>query len=319
MRNNKEEKMSILNIYVTAIRLIKENPIKMIFIQLLYILSLLICVLIDLKVFSILLHINPKGVFSFITNPPLSGLSLFIIVSLVIYMVLFYFSIGGISFFLKISREEETSISELFSLKKNFLSGFFSTIIAMIIIGVVEGILAFAASILGLQVLATIITIALNGTVDALASNSMMSVFCVLIISAVLYIILSLGYSQIPFVYLDSPNSSPLRIVSDSWDIMRGNKFRLLFMLFGFVIVAFIIAFVGVGVLGRIKVIGKLFSIITFLILALYELPFALLSLSLFYDSIKNGKTMNRRTIVDKRGEELEDIVQQIGREARGE
>lgn len=310
--------MSILNIYVTAIRLIKENPIKMIFIQLLYILSLLICVLIDLKVFSILLRTNPKGVFPFITNPPLSGLSLFIIVSLVIYMVLFYFSIGGISFFLKISREEETSISELFSLKKNFLSGFFSTIIAMIIIGIVEGILAFVASILGLQVLATIITIALNGTVDAMASNSMMSVFCVLIISAVLYIILSLGYSQIPFVYLDSPNSSPLRIISDSWDIMRGNKFRLLFMLFGFVIVAFIIVFVG-GILGRIKVIGKLFSIITLLILVLYELPFALLSLSLFYDSIKNGKTMNRRTIADKRGEELEEIVQQIGREARGE
>jgi uncharacterized membrane protein len=233
-------------------------------------------------------------------------------------MVLFYFSIGGISFFLKISREEETSISELFSLKKNFLSGFFSTIIAMIIIGIVEGILAFVASILGLQVLATIITIALNGTVDAMASNSMMSVFCVLIISAVLYIILSLGYSQIPFVYLDSPNSSPLRIISDSWDIMRGNKFRLLFMLFGFVIVAFIIVFVG-GILGRIKVIGKLFSIITLLILVLYELPFALLSLSLFYDSIKNGKTMNRRTIADKRGEELEEIVQQIGREARGE
>jgi hypothetical protein len=28
---------------------------------------------------------------------------------------------------------------------------------------------------------------------------------------------------------------------------------------------------------------------------------------------------MNRRTIADKRGEELEEIVQQIGREARGE
>ena len=137
-----------------------------------------------------------------------------------------FFGLGYVSFFYKISKEEDTELNELWSKTNRFTTYFLTTLIAYILIFL--------------------------GTICFIVPG----------------IILMLDYSMVYFIMLDHEEYSASEILKKSRDIMNGHKLELFKLE---------LSFIGWIILG----------IFTFGILYLWLIPYMKVSISNFYNKIK--------------------------------
>ena len=141
-------------------------------------------------------------------------------------IIAIFFGLGYVSFFYKISKEEDTELNELWSKTNRFTTYFLTTLIADILIFL--------------------------GTICFIVPG----------------IILMLDYSMVYFIMLDHEEYSASEILKKSRDIMNGHKLELFKLE---------LSFIGWIILG----------IFTFGILYLWLIPYMKVSISNFYNKIK--------------------------------
>ena len=285
--------MTHSEIYHKALRIIKENLGKVLF--------TMFCYTIILGIATSL--IGSVG-YSLFKNSALN-----IITLLCGYVASVFFSAGLTSFFLKLSRDEDAQMEELISPKKN--------IMGLIIPMVEEGLLICAVTVVTLLITA----FAFVGSAFSLSSAKGAEIVGItMLIDSVVVAIISLGYSMIPFIYLDGPERAGSNTLSESWNLMKGNKLKLFLLLLGIIAIVFVV-YLSIFLLASASpVVATILLIAVTIILVILLGPFFTLCLCIFYDSLKPRETIEvkKEDIIDKsEEEEIKTIVEEMENETQ--
>lgn len=291
--------MSFSEIYQEAGRILKENLGKILVTILLYALITSVAV-------TLIAGISGK-IFE-------EKSILILIPTIIAYLALTYFSTGLCAFFQKLARNEETGVEELLSPRPNIMG----LMIPMFVLGIIIGAVAFAgaAIILGTTFGAGMISYSMGDINLKGAGLGLMFGFTVY---TVVILWISLGFSQMFFIYLDNPEFAGLNLLSDSWRMMRGNKLKLFLLLFGISVGCFIIAALLAAFVKASAGLGGILAIIVAIIMVVCIGPYYTLCLALFYDAIRSGTTRTRNSVGITDEQTIENIVEEIGKQARKE
>ena len=169
---------------------------------------------------------------------------------------------GVITMVMKISKGKKTSLDDLFS--KSYL--FFKTFVLTFLVCMIVGIFMFflGVALYGLYTSSGLWGICSSWVVTFLICLGIVLSMSLLVFTAYVTLSLSLVY----FIYYDNPEMKIIDIIKQSYNLMDGRKLELFIMLF---------SFMGWFILG----------IFTLGILYLWLVPYVLVTMASYYNSVK--------------------------------
>lgn len=178
--------------------------------------------------------------------------------------------LGLITMVMKIASGDQTSLDDLFSKVHLFFKTLTLTIITFLIIFVF-------AFFLGVSLYGLYTSSSLWGICDAWIVNGLICIGIVLSMALLVFTAyVTLSFSQVYFIFYDNPKMSIYEIMKKSYYMMDGHKLELFVLL---------ISFIGWGLLG----------ILTFGILYLWLIPYILVTMANFYNTLVPKKKKRGR------------------------
>lgn len=232
-----------------------------------------------------------------------------IIPTILLYVVTVYFSAGLSSFFLKLARGEDAGLEELLAPRPNIMG----LIIPMLVLGAIIFAISFGLGFLS-------VAITFGSAVTAGSAGSAISATSILsLVATILLAWITLGFSQITFIYLDGPEYAGFNTLGESWEMMKGNKLKLFILSLGFVAIIAITILILALITGGNPAASVILVFIVMILLVVLLGPYFVLCLCYFYDSIRSGRIRTRNSTGITEEQQIENIVEEIGKDARGE
>ena len=208
-----------------------------------------------------------------------------VVITIIDYLIVFLLQLGCISYFLKMSRNEEVKIEEVFSKS--------SILIKAIIISIISGALLYLGTFLGIFSMA----IGMVGTLDYGNTNIFFGWLSILglvsLVMDIIGIILLFAYSMALYLLIDNPQIGIIKALKESRIMMKGHKweyFCLVLNIIALPIIIFVIIF-GIINLSIESIWGGLFLYLIIMIgawiyMIVNVIPHLYLANSIFYDAL---------------------------------
>ena len=216
-----------------------------------------------------------------------------VVITIINYLIVFFLEIGCFSYFLKMSRNEEVKIEEVFSKR--------SILIKAIIISIISCALLYLGMILGLLSLAMLMA----NIVDYGTTSTLSGLFSILgLVSLVIDIIgirLLFAYSMSLYLLMDNPQIGIIEALKESRRMMKGHKWEYCCLglnIIALPIIIFVIMYCIIYFLSRESVwIELFFGIGVWIYMMVNVTPHLYLANSIFYDALlaneNNGDNIN--------------------------
>ena len=208
-----------------------------------------------------------------------------VVITIIDYLIVFLLQLGCISYFLKMSRNEEVKIEEVFSKS--------SILIKAIIISIISGALLYLGTFLGIFSMA----IGMVGALDYGNTNIFFGWLSILglvsLVMDIIGIILLFAYSMALYLLIDNPQIGIIKALKESRRMMKGHKweyFCLVLNIIALPIIIFVIIF-GIINLSTESIWGGLFLYLIIMIgawiyMIVNVIPHLYLANSIFYDAL---------------------------------
>ena len=208
-----------------------------------------------------------------------------VVITIIDYLIVFLLQLGCISYFLKMSRNEEVKIEEVFSKS--------SILIKAIIISIISGALLYLGTFLGIFSMA----IGMVGALDYGNTNIFFGWLSILglvsLVMDIIGIILLFAYSMALYLLIDNPQIGIIKSLKESRRMMKGHKweyFCLVLNIIALPIIIFVIIF-GIINLSTESIWGGLFLYLIIMIgawiyMIVNVIPHLYLANSIFYDAL---------------------------------
>ena len=191
-----------------------------------------------------------------------------------------YILLGMSSFFLKLAKGEDASVSELFKPKENFLK--------YLVIDVVVIVVSYLCTIIIDNLLFKAISTSITPN-TIVNSKEFLKILATSTIAFIPGMFLSILFSQVKFIFLENPDLSIIDLVKQGIAKIKGYKFKYLLLLLSFIGWFLLIAIIGI-LFSRNILLGRIAGVVLTIFLTFYLVPYIVLSQAYFYNAISNDE-----------------------------